>query len=527
MAACVVVAAMGLPGCGDTGQVQIELILPDDASLSPAGERLAEITLVTWGPDRPLQRDTQEVEDPSRGVDMGVLSAGAELEVAIELRSATGRLIGYGRSARAIEPEADGDTIVPIHVRRPYVYASGAADRLEAFDSTQDAGEDGTYGTLVIPAPAASAPTPDGAELVVVSALGETDAVLRIVETRSHMAPQAAPVPLAGGVSDVTVSADGAFALVAHGGEAGGVTAVNLEAARSGRADVTFVPAGAVGAVVAVAGGEDRPALALALVGRSRAFGCDLTLPSSSIGIIQLDEAPALDAMVVLDGPVADIAATPSGTTLYLAEPCADAVSAIAIDAGGPSAGPAEQLLPLEAAGAVAVQGDRLWAAGGLPQEGDDGARLVLVQAGLEGVEPSRVELPPAQVRAQSTDFEGEDQTVEVVIDADQLRAADLVGLPGGEMVALLADGYFHSEEWVDFFGNTVVAELEVETVEYLLIDVSNRATVHRLRTFCQVTPLSSGTLQDFRCAREPGQDVHQETEMYRAVQLSTLFGGR
>lgn len=518
---------MGVPGCSETGQVQIELILPEDAALSPAGDRLAEITLVTWGEGEPLQRDTHEVEDPSRGVEMGALPAGVEVQVALELRAASGRLIGYGRAPGTVSAQADGDTIIPIHVRRPYIYASGAADRLETFDSTLDPGEDGTYGSLDLPAPVASAATPDGAELVVVSALGETDSLLRVIETRTHVALQSAPVPLGGGVSDVAISADGALALVAHDGEAGGVSVVDLEAARGGQAQVTFVPAGAAGAVVAVAGGDGRPALALALLARARAFGCDEAAPASSLAVVELDDAPALDATVTLPSPVADLAAAPDGSTVYLAEPCADAVTALAIDAGVSSIGQPEELMPLELAGAVAVQGDRLLAAGSLPPDGSEGARLVLVQAGLDGVEPVRTLLPPGQVRAQSVDFEGDDQTVEVVIDADQLRPADLVGLPGGEMVALLQDGYYHSEEWIDIFGDTVVAELEVETVEYQLIDVSNRATVHRLRTFCEVTPLTSGTLQDFTCAKEPGQDVHQEGEMYRASQLSTLYGGR
>ena len=514
-----VVAAATTAACSAGGAMSIDLVLPEDPALSPAGDQVAELTLVTWEPGQPPQSESRAVDDPGEGVDMGVLTAGREVGVAVELRSATQRLLGYGASPLPVAPDRDDDTVVSLQVRRPYVYGAGAADHLDAFDSTLDPGDEGSFGSIALAAPVASAVTADGAELVVITADGDTAAELHLVSTATHQPIEGAAVPITGPVSDLAVTADGSLAVVARDGESGGLIVVDLAAARRGEAQVEEVALGAVGAVALVqpAGG---PARAVALIDRSRAFGCDDALPASSLAVVDL-AAPDAGRSIDLAGPIADIAADLDA--VYLADPCDGAIERLTdLPAGTP-----EALFALEAARAVAVQGGRVWGAGTVPLSGSDGARVVLTSSDPQGADMTSVSLPPAQERARSTDFEGDDQRVEIVIEADKLRPFELVALPGGDLVALLTEGYFHSEEWTDIFGDPVVSEIELTTFEYLLVQASSRAVVHRLRTFCDGTATSGATLENFECGEQSDQHVLDDPDMYRPLQLSAIYGGR
>jgi len=476
--------------CTSGSAMAIDLVLPEDPALSPDGDRVAQLTLVTWEAGQPPRSQTRAVDDPSEGLDMGALAAGREVGVAVELRSATQRLLGYGASPLPVE--AGDDTVVTLQVRRPYIYAAGSASQLDTFDSTLDPGDEGTFGGVAVAAPIASAPTADGAELVVISTSGDA-AELRLVSTATHQPLDGAVVPITGAVSDLAVTADGSLALIAHGGEAGGLSVVDLAAAREGLAAVETVDIGPVGGL-AVAEPPEGPARAIALLDRSRAFGCDTELPASSLVVVELSAGLPVGEAIELPVPIADLAA--DADTVYLADPCGGSINRLALDGSGAP----EVLFSLEAATAVAVQGARVWGAGSQPLAGSDGARVVLTSSDGEGASMTRVSLPPAQERARSTDFEGEDQRVEVVIEADRLRPFELVALPGGDLVALLTEGYFHSEEWTDVLGSPVVSEIELTTFEYLLVQASSRALVHRVRTFCDGTAVTGATLDDFEC---------------------------
>jgi hypothetical protein len=524
--------ALPLAVACSSGEVAIELILPEDPALSPAGDRLAQLTLLTWEPGQAPRSESRAIDDTSAGLDMGLLEAGRPVNIAIELTSVTQRLIGYGASPLPVSPSSSDDSVVTIQVRRPYVYAAGSPARLDAFDSTLDPGQAGIFGGIAVSAPLASAPTPDGAELVVVAGATGDGAELRLVSTSSHALSDSAAVPVAGAVSDVAVTADGALAVVAHGGDDGGLSVVDLEAARAGQAEVSFVALGPVGAVVVgmTPGTEQAPGQprAFALVSRSRAFGCDDTLPASSLEVVRLAAELAVDSSIDLAGPIADVAVAPDAGTVYLADPCASAVTSLAIDQAGvaDASGPAE-LFALEEATAVAVQAGRIWGAGVLPPQNDVGARVVLVFSDPLGGGSNRVELAPAQERARSSDFEGEDQRVEVVIEADDLRPFELVALPGRDLVALLTEGYFHSEEWYDPIVGPVVSELELTTYEYLLVQTSTRGNLHRLRTWCEGTATSDAVFANFECGTASDQQTVAEADAYIPLQISALFGGR
>ncbi|HEU5055774.1 MAG TPA: hypothetical protein VFU21_04590, partial [Kofleriaceae bacterium] len=331
MAAAVAVGFL-TAGCNGGGAMAIDLVMPEDPALSPAGDRVAQLTLVTWEPGQEPRSETRAVDDPSTGLDMGVVPAGREIGLAVELRSATQRLLGYGASPLPVAPDASDDTVVSLEVRRPFVYAAGAPAQLDAFDSTLDPGDAATFTGISVASPVASAPTRDGAELVVIASAGE-GAELRLVATATHQPLDVAAVALPGAVSDLAVTADGTRAVVGHDGEAGGVSVVDLAAARAGEAAVETLALGPVGALALVEP-PGAPARAVALVGRSRAFGCDAALPASSLVVVDLAAgAPAAASSIELATPIADIAA--QDAVVYLADPCAGAIGRLAIDDGG------------------------------------------------------------------------------------------------------------------------------------------------------------------------------------------------
>ena len=528
-----VVLASGLAGgCSQTAEMSIGLDLPGDPALSPAGDRLAALTLLSWTPDQPDQparSQTRQVADSHAGIDLGTLAADQPVQVAIELRSGSQRLLGYGETPEPVVPGAASDTRISLHVRRPFAYVAGDPDQLASFDATLD--PTGPYqGSVPVPAPLASAPTPDGAELVVVSDTG-SGARLTLVSTADHQVESAAAqIDLAGQVTDVAVTPDGQLAVVAHDGtgEAGGLSVIDLAAARAGRSQVQFAQLGAVGAVTVAPDPGGGPPRAIALIDRTTGFGCDAAaLPSSLVVVTLTGDMPAA-AAVDLGEPAANLSSAPDGSEVYVALPCSDQLGGIALDDRGALAGSVASLISVPAASSVAVERGQLWGTGVAPADSSGGLRVVLVSASLAGAGPTRVNLPPAQERIEFNELQDPGQVVEERVDADKLRAFQLVALPGSEMVALLTEGYYHGDESGDALGTPIVPEMEITTYEYLLVNPATRAVVQRLRTWCDGQVLSpDAVFTSFRCGQGADQDVLDDAHSYVPAQVSALYGGR
>jgi hypothetical protein len=118
---------------------------------------------------------------------------------------------------------------------------------------------------------------------------------------------------------------------------------------------------------------------------------------------------------------------------------------------GGPGA------TQLTGAGAVAVFDDRVWGVGALPPGDGKTRRLLLVSIALDGTGETRLELPPAQERAQSTDFSSDGQYAEQRMDADTLDAYDLALVPGADEVAILTTAYYQAGAVGDFLGAPII----------------------------------------------------------------------
>src|SRR5690606_27612553 len=108
----------GLSACLDGG-IELELRFPS-TGLAPATEEIAEVSLLYWEPGEPTSRITRPVKQG--GADLFLddfFEAGQTLRLAVELRTATQRVIGFGRTRNPVQLRAGAD--IPIEIRRPFV----------------------------------------------------------------------------------------------------------------------------------------------------------------------------------------------------------------------------------------------------------------------------------------------------------------------------------------------------------------------------------------------------------------------
>jgi len=506
-----------LPACGQDGEVRLDLLFPDSEALAPATASIAEVTLVTYQPDQPPRSETRQLVDPGGPLDMGRLPVADGMTLALELRAPNQRLIGYGRSPGPIDVAGDQVTTVPMRVRKPFAYVTGHT-RLATFDTTRDAAASTAYRSWLDlgRAPVVAAPTHDGADIVLLSAAG-SGSELSLLSTSTHQASSVSAVPLTAPAVDAAVTADSRWVVVGHGGSAGGVSIVDLPAARAGNAAVQLVPVGDVGEVGV--GDHAARARAIALVGRASS-ACT---GSSSLAVIDID-ARTVAKTIPLNVAARDLAVSGDGRTAVVAT-CGNSLEAIGIDDDAQS----RSLAQLVGASAVAVFDDRVWGVGAQPPENGKARRLLLVSIGLDGTGETRVELPPSQERAQSTDFSSTGQSAEQRMDADALDAYDLAVTPGADMVAILTYAYYHADEVGDFIGAPIIPEMELTAYEYLLVNASTNAVVQRVRTACDLQwvsdPFNPPILDSWVCTRAAEQDVSEET--YQPRQVSILYGAR
>jgi len=510
-----------LLACESDGAVEFAFLLPDVEELSPAGEDVASVTLVTYETDAPPRSETRRIQDRSEPLDIGRIEVADEVSFAVELRSPTLRLLGYGRSASPVDVLPYEVVTVPIMVRRPFVYVAGGTG-LATFDATLDQTNPSYRGTIGLPvAPELSVPTHDGANLAVVAQSG-TGAELLLVSTANHQPLEIAPVLLAGSPTDAAVSPDNQYVVVAHTGGGGGLSIVDLESARQGESAVDVVPLGAVGGVAI--GARAQVPRAVALVDRATSPDC-VGAPDSSIVVVSLTDAAQVGAPIEYGGPIHDLAVSSDGSTAVIADACNGLLATVALAGGAkPSI-----LTELPSASAVAVIEDRVWGVGTLPPTGTTGRRLTVVSIGLDGTGEIVLELPPSQERARSLDFSGQGQAAEQRLDADTLMAYDLAVVPGADQIALLTWGYFSGSEVGDLLGAPIIPAMELTAHEYLLLNASTGAATHRVRTSCALTwesdPFNPPILDAWECTQAAGQDVSGST--YLPQHISVLYGTR
>jgi hypothetical protein len=218
-----------LAGC-ESGSVSLDFEMPADTSLVPSAP--TTVTLVAEVPGEPRRTETHQV-DADGHVELGDIAVADDVRVSVELRSATQRVLGYGRSGPiAVSPQETVE--VPVRVRRPFAYTGGAPGAVATFDPTVDPAERDFKGEVAMDrTPSVVVGTPDGAMMAVLAAVGNGGEV-RLLSTSTH-AVEGATVPLQAPPVDAVVTADGRFLVASHDGPSGGISVVDLEAAARGR----------------------------------------------------------------------------------------------------------------------------------------------------------------------------------------------------------------------------------------------------------------------------------------------------
>ncbi|RMH43568.1 MAG: hypothetical protein D6689_04845 [Deltaproteobacteria bacterium] len=513
-------------GCAVEAGVHIELLLPDDPALSPVGDplQLAEISLIATVPGEPPQRFTQRVTDGSHDVGLGRLPVGSGLRLAVELRAASQRLIGYGRAVAPVDVQADEDVTIPIVMRRPFAYVTGSAG-LDAFDAAVEPGL--PYAArLALPAPPrATAPTTAGDTLVAVS-----ESALFLVSTATHAPEDVAPVPLQAGARAVAVTPDDDYAIVGHGGADGGISIVRLDDVRGETGSANFVPLGDVTAVAAARSRTPSGApVAWALVGGAEPGAACAGAPASPRIVAVAVDNPSEPLVMIEPGePVTDFAAHPTADAIAYVTPC-NAASQVRAVAPWSDPGRVLDMQSVRGAVAVAVDDTRIWSLGVQPSTGGRGAFLVIGSVTFDGRDAAVLELPAAEERALSDDFSDEGQFAEVRMTADGLVPLDLAVFPGADHVGVLYRGYYHGDAQLLDVGLatvTVIPEMDLDAWEYLLVDASTGALVQRTRTRCDLRYDPDAFLDRWSCTQAPGQNV-VTGEGYAPLQLAVLNGFR
>jgi hypothetical protein len=496
--------------------------MPELVELSPTESVIGEVSLVTYMPDEAPQSETRQLVDPGAPLSLGRLDVAEGVSLALELRTPNRRLIGYGRSPGTIEVQATETVRVPMKIRRPFVYVSGGTT-LATFDSTRDATVTDSYlGQIDVGgSPWVAVPTQDGADLVVGMPAG-VGGEMRLVSTSNHRPSELDPIPLSAAPVDAAVTGDNRWVVFAHSGDSGGLSIVDLAAAREGRAEVEFVPLGNVGAV-GIGSRASRPK-AVALLDRGTGSTCPDT-PGSVIAAVDLEDPSVIAPMISHDVPLHDIAVSDDGNTVVAADLCSNRLQKFSlVDDVQPA-----ELTVMQDPTAVAIFDDRAWAVGTLPPMNGQPRRLIVVSVALDGTGETRVELPPSQERAVSADFTDEGQQAEQRMDADDLEAFDIAVVPGADHIAILARGYYHALEDGDFLGQPIIPEMELEAYEYLLVNASTTALVQRVRTWCDLQwvsdPFNPPILDDWDCSLDADQDV--AATPYVPQHISILYGGR
>lgn len=532
------VAPLCLGACLDGGNgINLDLRFPDDPALAPPDE-IAQVSLVYWEPGKPTNRITRSIEDV-RNHPIDEFAPGQILRMAVELRTATQRLIGFGRVPKPIEIGADGSASFEIEVRRPFVYL-GSENGIEAIDATQEAsaGLSSFLRTIDLAVPAQVAvPTYDGQQLAVVltrrsdpaSPASPLVSELMVLRTVDHQPPAGAvPVPLRTRATDLAISADGRYAVIAHEtspdeAEAGGLSIVDLQAATSGQALVYELFERSVGRVSV---GVERSGRVYALTNRLKGLDC-AGAPQSEVLEILLGTAPYVAKRVPLGTPAQDLAVADDGSFVVVADSCNSTLWAVPLT---DNPAPVKFLPePLPNVSAVALWNNNVWAVTSVIAPADrtepGNAEVRVVSLDLEGKIEADIPLPPMELTLETPTFSGDGQLAALQVTADGVYAFDLAVAPGAGAIALLMENRYAVQ--ADSNGSTTfIPEMDILTTEYLLVDVTTTTAVQHVVSQCGITFGGPALIDDWRCAKAPGSgEPASATNEVRG--LSVLYGSR
>ena len=522
-----------LAGCNSTGSLELTLDLPSDMALRPIDPTTVTVTATLPG-ESPVS-NTAVLDGGAFSA--GEMPTGSDVQIGVVLRDVSNRLVGVGEAGEPVDISADAPTKLTIPVRRPFVFAS-ASDGLHSFDPTLDPRDASFQGKITgVGAPQFSISV-GGDRLAVVS-----NAQVFIVQTETNSVDGMLTIPQ--GARDATaVPGTHKIAIATDTG----ITIADLDSKA-----VDTAPVGQVDRVT-VGPAEDGTLYAYGLVGRVAPSELQPPLGmctgASSIVAVSV-EAPAAAAPKMIGGAVSDLAAAPDVAGVFVTLPCAGQVAKLVGDLTSELGTPTlENVSTLPGAAVLTVAGSRVWAAGTEPAVpscepgtcgpssmasctaagADDvsyaitGASLIVQSIPLDGGAP--IEFRPPDRRETMTDTTDPAQQHAQVLKAISVTPVDLVTLPGGQYVSLLAQSRYFISALVRGGFDVVLPCLDAATNDWLLFDLASSAVAQRVRTFCdvQVVP-TNAEFPDWTCEAPP--PAESSTTEYRATSIGALFGAR
>ena len=535
MRSAVVAASWLVAGCLGTGSLDLDLTLPGEPDLRPTG--MTTVTVLATAPEiAPIANRT--ILD-GNSFSAGELPVGDDVQINVLLHDVSNRLVGLGEAPELIDIRGDENTRLTIPVRRPFIYASSGSD-LITFDPTLDPRNmkfQGRLQGLIAPQLAVSV----GGDRLVVAGTS----ALQIVDTATHkVTGSSIALPAGATVRDLAQVPSTRKVAVAH---TAGIAIVDVETGTVTNADVGPVDQVTVGPAA------DGRMVAYGLVGRVAPPDTPLQpcMGSSSVVAVFVDTV-AVSAPKPLPMAVSAIAAAPAQPAVFATLPCAGQVARIE---GDPTNEIAQLTLTmvseLRNAAAVAVLGDRVWAAGTRPSapmctQGQcttmsstacpetstnrvsyvaDGARLLVQSLPIAGGNAITLELPERR---------------ETMVDADDLARQhaqvlhplgsvplDLVALPGGQYVGIVMRNSYYIESLVDPLAGVILPCLKTTSSDWILVDMASSSIAQRVRTHCMITNMRQGAYFDnWECDQPPDAERTTQGE-YMPVSIGALFGAR
>lgn len=534
----ILLAAASLAACAGEGSFELVLSLPSDPDLRPTGMTTVTVVLTEEG-EQPIA--TTSVLDNDR-FSTGDLALANNVRVAVQLRDVANRLVGVGEAAEPIDIVADQQTVVELPVRRPFVYASNGS-ALFSFDPTLEPTDSRFQGQI------------DGVAVpqVVVSVGGDRLAIVGsssvgVLATDTHQLV-GTPIVLPGITRDAAAVPGTSKLAIAHDQ---GIAIVDLDTG-----EVANTPAGPVDRVTVGPSGDGRM-LAHGLVGRLMPGINPLETCSGSSSIVTIDvAAPGQEvAPRPLPQPASDLAAAPENVGLFATLPCSGQVVRVEASPDGTGVTFAE-VAALERASVVVVSGGRVYAAGTRASEphcinplGQDvtcqassptlcpppgapppssvdyvteGARMVVLSIPLDGGMPITLELPARR----ETVFDDDDPAKQhaQVLQAFGAVPVDLVALPGGQFVGLVATSNYYIQQ-LSQGANVILPCLDATTADWLLLDLASSSISQRVRTTCDLVVGPADDFPDWKCDVPPLGERSAFGD-YVPISVGALFGAR
>lgn len=419
----------------------------------------------------------------------------------VELRDNTNRLIAFGRVEQTITPDRSTQKIT-IPVRKPIIYVSSERSivtldpTLDGFDPKFQGTISGTTGALAFPI--------DGNDIGVV-----TGGSLQRIATADHKPVGTAMDLQVTGASDAARVPGDRRMVFATGG---GLVVANVDTNEVRALAMSPKPD-------RVAVGGIAPAFTVyALVGRVSPPTGTLPCSGSSMVLAYSLENPTEQPMVVANGQFSDIEA--SGDAVYASNPCLGKVTRI--DTNGPALS-----LNVAGAGALAIEGNRLWAAGSAGATTTQGARIRVSSVRLDGSDAQEVLLAP-KAEVMTYDFDDANE-LSLNIHADTLVPLDLTVLPGAQYIAVVTRMDSHRAARFDTTTATkVIPEMNALVHDIVLADPQSGAITQRIRAKCVLTLIAKTNAEfpDWSCIETTGAETPIGGESTPTT-VGALYGGR